>query len=71
MAIAKVLADTSLPATERSEHAEQYAAEAVRLLHRAVESGFTDADQYRTDPDLNGLRERADFKEVIAKLPLE
>src|SRR5262249_49780523 len=43
-----------------------YAEEAIALLKRAVAAGFDDVPIIKTDPDLNPIRDRADFKTFVA-----
>lgn len=47
---------------------EVYAKRAVEALGQAAAQGFDDLQLYRTDPALDPLRSRADFKELLAKL---
>ncbi len=49
--------------TEKKAEKESHAAEAVKLLVRAVEAGWLNLDHMRSDKDLNPLRERADYLE--------
>jgi len=44
------------------------AAEAVAILRRAVEAGWSDADWTAHDPDLAPLRDRDDFQEILGAL---
>jgi hypothetical protein len=39
--------------------------DAVRYLNRAVDAGYTDAQKYRRDPDLNSLRWHAGFRRLL------
>jgi peroxiredoxin/tetratricopeptide (TPR) repeat protein len=59
---AKVAAD--------SARADEYAAKAVSLLDAAAENAFTFEDRVHLlkDADLDGLRDRADYKALVAKL---
>ncbi|VTR96206.1 serine threonine protein kinase : Cyclin-dependent kinase-activating kinase (Fragment) OS=Gemmata sp. Wa1-1 PE=3 SV=1: Pkinase: TPR_2 [Gemmata massiliana] len=52
------------PAKRKKEHADR----AMELLSRSVKAGFTDADRVGTDPDLALLRDRDDFKKLLADL---
>ena len=47
---------------------ERFAVRAVALLKKAVEMGFKDIAQLKKDTDLDGLRDRADFKAVLKEL---
>jgi tetratricopeptide (TPR) repeat protein len=51
-------------ADEKAEHADA----AMELLQKAVKAGFKDAAHMRTDADLASLREREDFKKLLADL---
>lgn len=42
--------------------------EAVTALQRAVELGYTDAEQLASDDDLAALRERPEFKALVQRL---
>ncbi len=42
--------------------------EAMRCLLKAVRAGYTKASNYQKDPDLNPLRSRADFRQLLARL---
>ncbi len=47
---------------------ERYAARAVLLLRQAAHAGFRGHDQFPTDPDLQLLSERDDFRMLLAEL---
>jgi tetratricopeptide (TPR) repeat protein len=47
---------------------QEYADRAMELLHRAVKAGWKDAAQMRKDTDLDSLRTREDFRELLAAL---
>jgi serine/threonine protein kinase len=55
-------------AAKRREDAEFYADHALAMLHRAVSAGWRNAAHMKKDPDLNSLRQRADFKKLLAEL---
>lgn len=44
-------------------------AKAVKSLGRAIEAGFTDLEHIQSDPDLDSLRDREDFKALIEAVP--
>jgi serine/threonine-protein kinase len=48
--------------------AEQYARRAMTLLRQAVQKGYQDVAQMKKDKDLDGLRARDDFRELLAQL---
>ena len=52
----------------RKELTDQYAVRAVELLRLAVTKGYKDVARMKQDPDLNPLRERADFKKLLAEM---
>jgi serine/threonine protein kinase/Tfp pilus assembly protein PilF len=58
-----------MPAAETSkELAQSYANRAVQLLREAIQKGWKDAAHARKDPHLDPLREREDFKKLLADL---
>jgi hypothetical protein len=56
------------PLADRPETKEKYAARAVELLRQAVAKGYKDAAQMGKDADLDALRQRDDFKKLLADL---
>jgi tetratricopeptide (TPR) repeat protein len=50
--------------------AGEYAAAAIAMLRRAVQAGFADAAAMESDEDLKPLRDREDFKKVLADVKL-
>lgn len=46
--------------------AEEFASAAVKQLRRAMEMGNTDSNSLHLEPDLNPLRERDDFRKLLA-----
>jgi serine/threonine-protein kinase len=48
----------------KSEHADRV----MELLHKAVKAGYTDADHMEKDRDLEVLRQREDFKKLLAEV---
>jgi hypothetical protein len=47
---------------------KEYADQAMRMLRHAVQSGFKDAAHMDKDKDLDPLRQRDDFKKLMASL---
>jgi tetratricopeptide (TPR) repeat protein len=45
-----------------------YADRAVGLLQKSVDAGWDNLEHTKTDPDLAGLRDRADFKRLLAAI---
>jgi serine/threonine protein kinase len=62
LAAAKVTGDP------RPRLADQYATRAVELLRQAVAKGYKNAAHMKQDKDLDALRGRQDFTELVAKL---
>jgi hypothetical protein len=52
----------------RGEQQQALATEAVQTLREAVAAGWNDAAKTRRDPDLAPLRDRDDFRLLLAKL---
>ncbi len=48
--------------------ADSYAAYAVVLLRRALDRGYTDFERIKTHPDLESLRSRGDFQQLLTEL---
>jgi tetratricopeptide (TPR) repeat protein len=53
---------------DSDESKEKDAVRAVTLLRQAVNMGFKDVKQLKTDPDLNALRQRDDFRRLLREL---
>jgi serine/threonine-protein kinase len=72
MSSAAARKDEHIAAPERDQHAEQYAAAAVQLLRQARDAGFFrtafGVSNLRQDTDLDPLRQRDDFKKLLAEL---
>jgi tetratricopeptide (TPR) repeat protein len=60
--------DGQLPATRQKELARDYADRALAVLRQAVEKGYKDVANMEKDPDLNPLRQRDDFRRLLAGL---
>jgi eukaryotic-like serine/threonine-protein kinase len=58
---------SSIPIT-RGEERRSLAAEAVQTLQRAVAAGWNDAGKTSRDPDMAPLRDREDFRRLLAEL---
>jgi serine/threonine-protein kinase len=61
--------DPKLPSNERHSRANGYATQGVELLRQAIAKGYKNMDAIKTDSDLDCLRGRDDFKQLIAGLP--
>jgi tetratricopeptide (TPR) repeat protein len=47
---------------------QEYGNRAMEWLQKAVKAGYTDAAQFKRDTDLESIREREDFKKLIAEM---
>jgi serine/threonine-protein kinase len=69
---AAVRQDEKLPEAERTRLAEEYAVRALEQLKRSREAGHIKGAvlvaQLKNDPDLSALRQRDDFKKLLAEL---
>jgi hypothetical protein len=57
-----------LEGKRRKEAAKLYGEAAMKLLREAVRKGWKDAMHMKKDTDLDPLREREDFKRLVAEL---
>ena len=60
--------DDKLDAPKRRAEMQFYADQAMAMLRDAVAKGYKDVDHMKTNKDLDPLREREDFKKVVAEL---
>lgn len=60
--------DPNLAEAERRQRAGQYGEQGIKVLRRAVEAGYKDVQRLKTDPELEPLRAREEFKELLLKL---
>jgi serine/threonine protein kinase len=60
--------DEELPRAERHKLAQSYGDRAMAALKQGIAEGFRDAAQLRGAPDLEPLRDRKDFQELLAEL---
>ena len=56
------------PGADAAKLAKDDADRAMEWLHKAVQAGYKDAAHMKKDTDLDPLRERADFKKLVAEL---
>jgi tetratricopeptide (TPR) repeat protein len=61
-----VLADAKAP--DRQKLSDQYGSRAVELLAAAMANGFTALESYQKSNDLDPLRERRDFQQLLNRL---
>jgi hypothetical protein len=57
-----------LDAKQRQQAAQFYADAAMRLLREAVSKGYKDVPTMKKETDLDPLRQREDFKRLVAEL---
>jgi hypothetical protein len=67
-AIAVVEKDDKLPEAKRLAQVRAYGDRAVEMLRQAIANGYRDALRLEKDTDLDPLRSRRDFKELLEKL---
>jgi tetratricopeptide (TPR) repeat protein len=67
-AVAVAQAAKQAPRHTSSLLAERYARRAVALLCQAVQRGFNNIAHLKKDPDLDSLRQRPDFHQLLAEL---
>jgi hypothetical protein len=60
--------DAKLPQARRQELAKSYGDRAVQALRQALAKGYKDAAHMKKDTDLDPLRQRDDFKKLLAEL---
>ena len=58
----------SLASTEIVNEKQEYADAAMEMLQKAVKAGYKEAAHMKADPDLDPLRDRDDFKKLLAEL---
>jgi hypothetical protein len=59
--------DAKLPLPERTKLQEHYGARALEYLRQAMAKGWRNLPLLKSDPDLDALRGREDFKKVVAE----
>ncbi len=60
--------DATKSEAERAKSKEQYANRAMASLHHAVDRGFKNLPALQTEVDLNALRGRGDFKQLLRQV---
>ena len=68
MAVRAVTENEKMDAAPRRQAFETYAKEAIRMLELAIERGYDDAGELRTDSDFDPIRDRKDFQAIIKRL---
>jgi serine/threonine-protein kinase len=59
--------ESQLSPSRRRELADGYAARAVALLRQVVQKGYQDVGHLKKDSDLEGLRDRGEFKQLLSQ----
>lgn len=57
----------AVASTRAADKKQEYADRAMELLAKAVNFGYSDLDLIKSDADLQSLREREDFKQLLKK----
>ncbi len=60
--------DSGLPAAEREKVSQKYADQAVAALREAVRRGDRNIARMRNEPDLDPIRQRPEFQELLREL---
>ncbi len=60
--------DPKLPPAERARLTARYAEQAMDFLRRAVAGGWRNPQMLKTDGDMDPLRGRQDFRNLLAEL---
>jgi serine/threonine protein kinase/tetratricopeptide (TPR) repeat protein len=58
----------ALASTKAADKKQEYTDQAMRMLRHAVQSGYKDTAHIAKDRDLDALRDRGDFKELLVEL---
>jgi hypothetical protein len=58
----------SVASGKMPDNRQEYTDRAMELLRKSVNAGFKDAANMAKDTDLDPLREREDFKKLVAEL---
>jgi hypothetical protein len=66
--VARVFAVASATVKDNTTLKERYANRALDLLRQAVQKGYKDVAHMKKDTDLDPLRQRADFQQLIREL---
>ena len=61
-------ADQTLAESQRRQTAAGYADRAMDLLRQAIAKGYKDVKHLTTDKEFDPLRQRDDFKQLLAEL---
>jgi thiol-disulfide isomerase/thioredoxin len=67
-AVRVVRKHTELPAEGRQRLEDSYAAQSVAMLDKAIKEGYVDRAHMQADTDLDPLRQRQDFRQVVTDL---
>ena len=65
---AAVKVDPNIPARDAARLAQEQADLAIAWLHKAVAAGFMSVEHVKKDTDVDSLRGREDFKELMAEV---
>lgn len=68
LCIPSIAKDDQLDAAKRQAAMQWYGDEALQMLHHAIAKGYKNTAQLKQDAKLDPLRQRADFKKLLAEL---
>jgi hypothetical protein len=60
--------DKAISEPERHKQSERYASRSLELLRRAFTAGYENREKLQKDSGLDSLRNRADFKKLVAEI---
>jgi hypothetical protein len=65
---AVIMEDPKAPAADAARLGREQADLAMSWLHQAVAAGYTNSEHMKRDKDLDAVRDREDFKKLLAEL---
>ena len=68
LAVRGVTENEKLDEATRRQAAETYAQKAIRMLERAIQRGYDNAAELRTDTDFDPIRDRKDFQAIVERV---
>ncbi len=68
LAVRGVAENESLDEAVRRQSAETFAQRAIAMLRLAIQRGYRNVEELRTDPDFDPIRKRKDFQEIVKQL---
>ncbi len=68
LAVRAVMENEKLDEAIRRQAAETYAQEAIRMLELAIQRGYDNVAELRTDTDFDPIRDRKDFQAIVERV---